>query len=157
MYRKGCGPFLAILSLSFLSCSEPGTETWPVVQDAVSTMLMEFDGAFDAEGRSPVIFGTWETGQERTGESIPTKLLDRLSAEVGITVYSEELGLRRERTGFLTLFEPRELASDTLGITATWVFPEANGGWHFLEFDFLYRCSRFGCKRHRYFQSGILN
>ena len=156
MSSKAYGAFLAFLSLPFFSCAEPGTETWPAVEDAVTTMLVEFEGAIDAEGRSPALSVTWETGQ-RTGDSIPRELLNRLSEEVGITLYSEDLGLQRERTGVLTIFEPRELAPDTLGLLATWVFPEADGGWHGLEYEFKYKCSRFGCKRHRYFLSGTLN
>jgi hypothetical protein len=156
MAKIGYGAFLALLSVISLSCSPRGTEHWPAVEDAVATMLVEFEGAKDAQGRSPAFSGIWETGQPH-GDSIPTQLLNLLTEEVGIPLYSDGLGLERERTGILTIFEPRELAPDTIGILATWVFPEADGGWHGLEYEFRYRCSRFGCKRHRYSLAGILN
>jgi hypothetical protein len=156
MSGRACVPFIAVLSLSVFSCAAPGTESWPAVEDAVITMLVEFDGAKDAQGRSPALSGIWETGQQ-TGDSIPGALLERLTEEVGITLLSENLGLKRERTGILTLFEPRELAPDTLGLLATWVFPQADQGWHGLEYKFEYKCSRFRCKRYQYYLSAVLN
>ena len=156
MTGKARIPFMGGILLALFSCAEPGTETWPAVEDAVATMLVEFDGAKDAQGRSPFLWGTWETGQE-AGDSIPRKLLKRLTEEVGVTLHSEDLGLQREGIGVLTIFGPRELAPDTLGLLATWVFPEADGGWHGLEYEFKYKCSRFRCKRHRYFLSAVLN
>ena len=156
MSGKSCGALMAALSLSFNSCAEPGTEAWPAVEDAVATMLVEFDGAKDAQGRSPALSGIWETGKG-TGDSIPRELLKRLTEEVGITLFSEDLDLRRESSGILTIFEPRKLAPDTLGLLATWIFREADRGWHGLEYEFKYKCSRFGCKRHRFYLSAVLN
>lgn len=156
MSGKACVPFLAVLSLYVSSCAEPGTETWPAVEDAVAIMLVEFGEAKDAQGRSPALSGIWETGRQN-GDSIPRELLQRLVEDVGITLYSEDLDLPREESGILTIFEPRELAPDTLGLLATWVFPEPDQGWHGLEYEFKYKCSRFRCKRHRYFLSAILN
>jgi len=117
---------------------------------------VEFAEAEEAEGRWPRFSGTWLTGKQ-TGDSIPRELLNRLTEEHGVPLYSEDSGFPKERIGVLGIFPPRRLASDTLLVVATWVFPEEGGGWHGLEFDFRYRCSRFGCRRYRYSLWGVLN
>jgi len=156
MSGKARIPFIVGVFLATLSCAEPGTETWPAVEDAVETLLVEFEAAKDAKGRSPFLWGQWETGQS-DGDSIPGELLKRLIEEAGVVLHSDDLGLQREAIGVLTIFEPREMGQDTLQLVANWIFPEADGGWHGLEYEFQYKCSRVRCKRYRYFLSSILN
>lgn len=156
MPRKASRLLVPVAFLAFLSCSDPGKETWPAVQDAVATMLVELEEAVDGQGRRPVFAATWETGG-MDGDSIPAELLSSIRSETGLPLYSDTLGDEKETAGILTVFEPHLLAPDTVRIIATWVFPEADGSWHGLEYDFLYNCSSVGCRRHRYFLSRILN
>lgn len=149
------GVILAVLFL-LPGCSSSENRSWPVVEDAVAVMLTELPKAPDAPGRTPFIWGVWETGK-RDGDSIPGELLQKITDRTGIRVHTEDLQLPRDSTVVLTIFEPRIFPPDTTALLATWVFLGKEGGWFGREYIFRFKCSWVGCKRLDYHLTAILN